>query len=327
MLYARRYFKRISAVILAAIFTTAFYSCGTERKYTATFTDTFDTVTTFTAYCASETEFNEAAERVHQTLVRLDGVFNIYDENSEVSRLNSTGEAELSADLKNVLDVSLEICGASGGKLNVYMGGVFALWHAFMEGGELPSEDNLRNASEHSGPGIIVLDGEYVSLTDSSASVDLGAVAKGYAAGLAADAASLDSFILSVGGNVVARGTKPGGENWTVGIENPEGGIIDTICLTGLAVVTSGDYQRYRDFEGVRYHHIIDPETCQPARLYRSVTVIHENSLMADALSTAIFCMPHEDGAALAEKYGAEVMWVYPDLHTERTEGFAEYEK
>jgi thiamine biosynthesis lipoprotein len=87
-------------------------------------------------------------------------------------------------------------------------------------------------------------------------------------------------------------------------------------------VVTSGDYQRYYELNGVRYSHIISPDTLQPARFFRAVTVVHPDSATADMLSTALFMLPQKEGEALAAKYGAECLWVKADGSYESTAGY-----
>ena len=93
------------------------------------------------------------------------------------------------------------------------------------------------------------------------------------------------------------------------------------LMLTDTSCVTSGSYERYYTVDGVRYHHIIDEATLFPADYYSSLTVVIKDSALADALSTALFCMPYEDGAALAESLGAEVLWIFPDGEIRYTPG------
>jgi thiamine biosynthesis lipoprotein len=136
-------------------------------------------------------------------------------------------------------------------------------------------------------------------------------------------------YVLNVGGNVRTIGPKADGASWTVGLENPTGEGEDYLCYLGLAgqtLVTSGSYQRYYLVNGKRYHHIIHPDTLMPAEGYLSVSVLTKHSGMADALSTALFCMPLEQGMALAESLpDTEVHWVLQDGTRHATDGWAAY--
>ena len=154
-------------------------------------------------------------------------------------------------------------------------------------------------------------------------SLDVGAIAKGWATQKASEHAPA-GMLISVGGNVCATGPKTAeGDPWVIGIQDPDGGdSIHTIYVTGGAVVTSGDYQRVYYVDGKPYHHIIDPNTRMPAAYWRSVTVVCGDSGLADALSTALFLLPLEDGQALAEQCGAEVLWIDGDGAESMTPGF-----
>ncbi len=145
----------------------------------------------------------------------------------------------------------------------------------------------------------------------------MGAIAKGWAAEeVAKDSPS--GLLISVGGNVCATGPKDSsGTPWVVGIQNPDGGdYLHTVYVTKGSVVTSGDYQRAYTVDGQIYHHIIDSDTLYPSGYWRSVTVICDDSALADALSTALFLLPLEEGRQLLDRLGAEAMWV--DIRGER---------
>ena len=317
-------------------------SCGgkTPSKYSSTFLDVFDTVTELTAYCGSEAIFEQASEAVHRELLRIHRLCDVYHSYEGIVNLYSVNEAGgersfcLDPDLIALLQTGEEFYRASGGKLNVAMGSVVSLWHDCLQGGEnavLPAEEALNSAGEHMGFGSVSVSAAENTLTvgDPDVRFDFGAVAKGYAAERAAEVArqnGLSDFALNIGGNVLLSGKKPSG-NWTIGVQAPDGGVFTKLSLTDASAVTSGDYQRFVVLDGVRYHHIIDPDTLRPASLYRSVTIVCEDSLTADALSTALFCMTLEDGKALARERRAEALWIFEDGSSVRTEGFAAYEE
>jgi thiamine biosynthesis lipoprotein len=152
----------------------------------------------------------------------------------------------------------------------------------------------------------------------------VGAVAKGWATQRVAENAPT-GMLISVGGNVCATGPKnEDGTPWVIGVQNPDDPDknLHTIYVSGGSVVTSGDYQRLFLVDGQPYHHIIDPETQMPATYWRSVSVMCEDSGLADALSTGLFLMDLEQGKALAQKCNAEVMWVDQNGNEFMTAGF-----
>ena len=139
----------------------------------------------------------------------------------------------------------------------------------------------------------------------------------------ALEAEGVSSYVLNVGGNIRIIGTKPDGTGWVTGVKDPRNTseFAIKLRLADTSCVTSGVYERYYTVDGVRYHHIIDKDTLFPAEYFSSLTVITKNSALADALSTALFCMPYDDGAALAEKLGVDVLWIFPDGEMKYTPG------
>lgn len=325
----------IKKILLVATCLLLLSGCEAKpKRYSAVYTDVFDTMTEFTAYCLSQEEFDNCSEAVHAELLRLHEIFDIYntyDGLVNAKSLNDSAGERISVpqELTELVTSGVTWENASGGRLNIAFGSVLSLWHDCREQEVLPDEAELKSRAEHCNIGDIDIEGESILLADPKMSLDFGALAKGYAAQKASEIAAdrgVENFALSVGGNIVTHGQKPEGK-WEIGVENPDGGILTTVKVADAAVVTSGDYQRFFELDDVRYHHIIDTETLYPASLWRSVTVICDYSDVADALSTALFCMPLEDGLALLENYPAEAMWVSPDGSVTRSEGFASYEK
>ncbi|MBR5226138.1 MAG: FAD:protein FMN transferase, partial [Clostridia bacterium] len=167
---------------------------------------------------------------------------------------------------------------------------------------------------------------------DPDMQLDVGAVAKGYAVEVVSQlllSGDMSSFILSGGGNVrTGNPPKDGRSAWGIGIQDPDGAvfgtgdIVETFFLSGMSVVTSGDYQRYYTVDGKNYHHLIDPDTLMPGAHFRAVSILTEDSGLADLLSTAAFLMPYEESRAFIESMdGVEALWILPDGSITMTDG------
>ena len=221
---------------------------------------------------------------------------------------------------------------AANGATNIAAGAVLRLWHDARESDSPapPDADAIAAALAHIDIEDLVLDdaAQTVYFADPEMALDVGAVGKGYAVeqtARAAQARGLTSALLNIGGNVRAIGTKPGGKPWTAGVENPWGddpAYIQAVELAdGDSLVISGDYQRYFEYDGVRYAHLIDLTTGYPARYVSSVAVLAraDTGGLADALSTGLFCLPEETGQALAAQNHYAVLWMHPDETTSRS--------
>jgi thiamine biosynthesis lipoprotein len=274
----------------------------------------------------SEASFREKAQAVHDELLVYHQLFDIYNDYEGTANLktvnDNAGIAPVSVDRK-IVDLLLD-CKKyhtlTGGKVNVAMGSVLHLWHEARNDGldnpaaaYLPDNEKLAEAAKHCNFDDVIIDeaASTVYITDPDLRLDVGAIAKGWATQRAAENAPT-GLLISVGGNVCATGPKDeNGTPWVVGVTNPDGGdYLHTIYTANSSVVTSGDYQRTYMVEGKLYHHIIDPVTLYPSEHWRTVTIVCDDSGLADALSTALFLLPLEDGQALLEQTGAEAMWV-----------------
>ena len=207
------------------------------------------------------------------------------------------------------------------------------LWHEAREDGlndianaYLPDGDALAEAARHTSWDSVVIDemNNTVTITDPGLRLDVGAVAKGWSVQRAAETAP-EGLLISVGGNVCATGPKDKtGTPWVVGVQDPDGGdnYLHTLDLTKGSMVTSGDYQRAYLVDGEIYHHIIDPDTLYPGRLWRAVTVVCPDSGLADALSTALFLLPMEEGQKLLDQCESYAMWVDAEGNLYYSTGF-----
>lgn len=262
---------------------------------------------------------------------------------SEVWAVNQAAGAEegilLSPELAEILEDCLKLWSRSQGAFDVTIGTVVSLWDidgwaaGEKEGAFTPpGEEELRRALENCGSGRLELAGDRLFMPEG-VQLDLGAVGKGIALNrilrYLEGEEGVTGAVISLGGSVLTYGEKPDGSSWKVGIANPAdtSSNIGVLSLEGQwCVSTSGDYERYVEWEGVRYHHILNPATGFPADSGVSgVTVLSRDGFLSDALSTACFVLGTEKGMSLAEEYGAEVLFVGKDGSVTMSRGMEKY--
>ncbi len=307
--------------------------------YEASFLNLFDTVTFIKGSAESKEAFAETAQVIHDDLQHYHRLFDIYHDYDGINNLKTVndqaGIAPVSVD-PAIIDLLLD-CRTyyerTDGHVNVAMGSILKLWHDARQAGlddianaKLPDADALAEAAGHMDFSSIVIDeaASTVFISDPQTRLDVGAVAKGWSVQRVAEKAPR-GLLLSVGGNVCATGPKTADTPWVIGVRDPRGSADDylhTLYVSSGSVVTSGDYQRAYMVDGKLYHHIIDPATRMPSEYWSSVTVICEDSGLADALSTALFLLPLEEGQALLTECGGEAMWVDPNGNCFYSSGF-----
>ena len=323
-------------------------------KFTRRETSIFDTEISFIGFAPSEEAFEQAYAPVVDMLKTFDHIFDAYNAYEDLHNLYYVNRhaAQEPVEIPEALFDLISWCKAQWDNgfrtTNIAMGAVLSIWHEYREAGladpenaQLPPMEALTAASAHTNFDDVILDAEHktVFFADPLLTLDIGAVAKGWAA----DAVlpylyeAMPSFLLSLGGNVYAgKAPMDGRSAWAVGVQDPRadaltvavGGteILDIVDASDLTVVTSGDYWRYYMVDGERYHHIIDPDTLMPSRQMLSVTVVCKSSALADFLSTTLFVLSYEDGLALVEGLdGVEAMWVLPDGAIQASSGMGQY--
>ncbi|MBR4879916.1 MAG: FAD:protein FMN transferase, partial [Clostridia bacterium] len=272
----------------------------------------------------------EAVEFTLKNYHQLCDNYHEYPGVNNVYTINHAGGKEIAidSDLYALLKFGYENYSLAENKVNIASGAVLSLWHdARSEGTSLPDETALTEAMAHCDMSNLIFGDGTVRLADKDMSLDLGAIAKGYVADIVKDVMienGATAGIINMGGNVVCFGGASADRDYFVaGVQDPFGSdIAAKVKVKDASLVTSGDYQRFYEVDGVKYHHIIDLETGYPGGDFSSVTVYHESSKIADLLSTALFLSDKETGLELAEKFDAEVLWIDKNGSMEYTDGF-----
>ncbi len=304
----------------------------------------FDTVSYIYTYAGDSDEvFAENCADAAKILEEYHNLFDIYYPHAGVTGLydiNKNAGGDPMKVEKKLLDFLIYAKGLyelTGGEMNIMMGAVLRPWHDSRTSAKndpsnasIPTKEALDEAALHTSIDLLEIDeiNSTVRITDPQASIDVGALGKGYATEKAAQALEekgVTSYVLNIGGNIRIIGTKPDGSGWLTGIKDPansDSAYALYLTLANTSCVTSGVYERYFTVGGERYHHIIDKDTNMPSEHFASVTVITRDSGLADCLSTALFCMSVEEGQALVKSLGGvEALWITKDGKQNMTEG------
>lgn len=341
--------KKVLLILFTLVFAVGNTSCGRDENIqntplTRVMYEYFDTVTQITAYGVTQENFDLHCAGVENILAEYHSLLDIYHPYSEENNLYTVNlmagkqPVEVSEKLIDFLLYAKEIYTLTDGQVNIAFGAVTKLWHdAREQNAGLPDTNALEQASLHCNIDALIINTENstVFLQDEDMLLDVGALGKGYACEMAARyliSENQTSYALNLGGNIRVTGKKTESEYWTAGIQNPDlessNAYIETVYLKQNALVTSGSYMRFYTVDGVDYHHIIDPDTLFPNDTFISVSVLCENSALGDALSTALFNMPLEEGKELINSIkNACAMWVAQDGSVYYSEGFEEYIK
>ncbi len=299
------------------------------------------------------------ADSINQDIKTLDEkLISWRTSGSELNSINEnyiSGEGyELSQEMYQVLEQSLRLCYDSYGALDITIRPLAALWNIEGDSSEdfvPPTDTEIDKALEQVGYDKVQLltesynnsavevteEGYYVVVAGDNMTLDLGATGKGYALDKARailEETQVDGALVTVGGSILVYGEKSNGESWRVGVRDPLKpndtsammGYIEFPAGTATCVSTSGGYEKFKTYEGKDYHHILDSKTGYPSESgLISVTVVCENGLYSDGLSTACFVLGYEDSLPLLEKYNAEAVFMDSNGNIMVTEGLKDY--
>lgn len=255
----------------------------------------------------------ETIDRAFSKMGDLEAILSSHIEESEISRINKLTHGRdlpLSRDAEEVIGRAIEISRLTSGAFDVTVSPLVELWKAYGSSGMIPPEERIEEARSKVGiDKLILTDGGALNFAEEGMSIDLSALAKGYIVDEAVDilkSGGVGDGLVDAGGDIYCIGDGPSGNGWHVGVKNPRGGaILGRLSLSDKAVATSGDYERYFTVDGERYSHIVDPRTGYAIPdMPMSVTVVANDCITADALSTAISVIGQEEGLRLAERLG-----------------------
>lgn len=320
-------------------------SNNSSLKYNGTYTGAFDTVLMMTSYGIDQQNAQVTFDNLALIFQEMSNLFDIYNDYQGVNNLkminDQAGKEPVKVDryIVEMLHLSKQLYDLSDGEFDVTSGALLKVWHNYREQGlidnsnneygKVPTNQELEQANACQGWEHIIIDdsASTVYIDDPCVSLDVGGIAKGFATEKMQSYAqeNMDKgFIINAGGNSALVNDKGNGEAWTVGIANPSDPNNSLFALSignDENIVTSGDYQRYYIGEdGLTYGHIIDPSTLYPPREFRSVSIICEDSGIADGLSTILFTTSYQQGLEILEKaksvFGLDelgAVWIWDD--------------
>ena len=319
-------YRRIAALALIPILTLDFLvSCGPESSSKVErATSVMGTVFTATVYGLKQEEADAAIDEAFEEMQRLNSLMSNWDRDSGISRLNQAAAEDWAIADPEIFALvlsALRYSRLSSGAFDVTAGPLVRLW-GFLRRSEQrpPSPSELKAAMARVGYEKIEVDEERGAIRFSAEGmeIDLGGIAKGYAVDQAAALMrkrGVASALVNLGGNIISIGSPPGRQAWRVAVRDPRSseGTIGYLEIAGAGVASSGQYERYFEYRGKRYGHIIDPRSGRPVEGVLGTTIVAPDGQIADILSTAVFVLGPDKGPALiSSQEGVEGMIILP---------------
>jgi thiamine biosynthesis lipoprotein len=328
--------KKLVTYFLPVILIITLFFFWYSKRRVVSFSDVrlmLGTIVEINVYGEDGADLKDGVEAAFKRISEIEIIADRYTGKSEISKINRTAASSpvaVSEELFEMLTISREVSDLTSGAFDVTTASLVDLW-AFDTDGRLPGKDEIERALLDVGFRKVVLDekNSTVSLDGPGIKVDLGGMAKGYAVSEALDVLEefgIESGVINAGGDMAILGSKTG-KPWKIGVQDPRDpeNLCAVLSLEDTSVVTSGDYERFFEIGGTRYHHILDPHTGYPARKSISVTVIFGDAAWADALATAIFVLGPKEGLDLANSLpSCEALIVGPNEDIYMTDGISD---
>ena len=320
----------LAAVIFTAIIVGGFLYNESKTEYDSVSKSAIAMGTVVTAKTYGENTGPEN-ETVISSVNQLDKLISRYEEGSLVDRLNKTNFIN-SPELSDIVSICNKVSEESDGAFDLTVGELSNLWGIGTENERLPEKAEIEKALKNVGYKSLAVNGAEVK-SKKGQLVDLGAIGKGYACDMIKtylESTDLKGAVVSVGGSILAFGKRnKAGDKWRIAVRDPrnEQAYIGVVQIDEGFVSTSGDYEKYFEKDGKRYHHLLDPRTGYPSgNGLVSVTIVCDSGILSDALSTACFVLGKEKGAELAEKYGVGAIFIDEEMNI-TTVGDVDFER
>lgn len=289
-------------------------------------TQEFYAMDTYMSIQAYGGDAQEAVNECVQYINHLEQEISRTNKKSEIYTLNQEGSAAVSDETADILNAALELAKQADGYFDPTVAPLSDLWQIGTEDAHVPKKSQIEKARKLVDYTKVEIDGDTVTMPKGM-KIDLGGIGKGYAADhvvqLLCDK-GVTSGIIALGGNIYVIGQKDGGKDWNVAIADPDSNdtYLGKLSVSDTSVVTSGDYERYFEQDGVRYCHIFDTATGSPAQSdLRSVTIVSDDSTKADAFTTALFVMGYDKAQTFCEENDIEAVFVCCDKTVHVTDG------
>lgn len=265
----------------------------------------------------------DTAEEIISDIKNTENAISKKIEDSEISLLNKNKKSELSAETVGTIRYILEVCHKTSGAVDLTIGGLVDLWGIGSENFNVPEKSNIEKTLQDVSWEKVVIDDTTVTIGENQ-EIDLGFAGKGLACDKSKEIMlknGIPKGIINVGGSLCLHGDG----DFTVGIRNPLGDVSDYMAVLTVEesfISTSGNYERFSEYEGKKYHHILSTETGYPVENnLLSVTVICDSGLLSDALSTACYCLGYEKSLGLLEEYNAQAVFIFDTKEVRITDG------
>lgn len=321
------YKRKIAAVGLSMVMATAVAGCGTFGQKMHTFG--IFAMNTVMEFQVEGTE--DRTGLVEETIRQLEKELSVTDPESDISRLNQSGSIDTDPLVSEAVSGALRVCERTDGALDITVYPVLRKWGFTTGEYRVPSEDEIDELLAYVDYSKVSVSGNEITIPKGY-QVDLGSVAKGYAGSYAASVLrdnGVTHALLNLGGNVQCIGSKPGGDDWKIGIKSPfqdsDSGVFGMVSVSDKAVITSGGYERFFEENGEIYWHILDPHTGKPADSgLASVTIIGDDGLLCDGLSTGLFVLGLEQATGIwRQSEDFEAIFITEEGEAYVTEGIA----